>query len=156
MGELLEKAKCIARKMHNGQIDKVGEPYIEHLERVADELQSEDEKIVAWLHDIVEDTEFSLSDLKHGGFPDYIVKAINSISKRKNERNEDYLARVKANLLAKAVKLKDLEDNLNPERSKKLNSSDKARLTKKYRFALEYLRKPDEEGYTKHQSPGSV
>lgn len=139
MEELLRIAEEIAKKAHDGQVDKVGVPYITHPVRVAASCGSIEEKIVALLHDVVEDTPITLSDLKAAGMPGHVTAAVDAITKRDNEKNIDYLERVKANPIAKAVKLKDLADNFSPARFEKLSESDKARLAKKYSFAIEYL-----------------
>ena len=85
MNELLEKALRIAVEAHAGQVDKSGKPYIFHPLRVCCRCFTDEEKIVALLHDTIEDTEITAEDLLSEGFPPYIVEAILSISRNEDE-----------------------------------------------------------------------
>ena len=69
----LEAALEFARRAHAGAVDKAGRPYIEHIERVVARLDGEEERIVAALHDIVEDTEHGPDDLRAAGLPEHLV-----------------------------------------------------------------------------------
>ena len=73
---MLEKAKEIAEKAHAGQRDKGGNPYILHPIRVMERCETELEKITAVLHDVVEDSEYTLEDLRKKGFPEEILEAL--------------------------------------------------------------------------------
>lgn len=107
----VEMALQLATKAHKGQYDKAGKDYIEHPKAVAAMLESQEEKTVAYLHDVVEDTYVTLEDLKKIGFSDKVISAIDAITKRDNEDYEEYIKRVSANDLAKKVKLCDMYHN---------------------------------------------
>lgn len=132
---MINKALKIATKAHDGQTDKGGQPYIFHPIRVALNCETEEEKIVALLHDVVEDTSVTLEDLKAEGFDDDIIKAVKCLTKRKGDDYEDYIVRVGRNLIARHVKIKDLEDNLDVSR---LGGKPHGKL-KVYQEALRYL-----------------
>jgi hypothetical protein len=106
---LREKAFQIARSAHAGQVDKAGRPYIDHPLAVERLVKTPKQRIVALLHDVVEDTPVTLDDLKP--FGKKIVRAIDAISKRQGEPLDEYLIRVEANPLARAVKIADLTHN---------------------------------------------
>jgi len=82
MQDLLAKAIEIAKIAHDGQADKKGDPYISHPLRVMNKMNTASEKIVAVLHDVVEDSELTLGDLTTSGFSDRIIEAIDAINKR--------------------------------------------------------------------------
>jgi (p)ppGpp synthase/HD superfamily hydrolase len=138
MQQLFEKAIAIALKAHQGQKDKAGAPYLLHVLRVMMSMEKMDEKIVALLHDVVEDSETTIEDFTKAGFPLKILKAVELLTKTDNQPYEDYIQRMKKNPIAKAVKMADLKDNLNTNRLKKLSDSDKLRI-KKYKQALKTL-----------------
>ena len=104
------KAGMIAAAAHVGAVDKAGAPYIEHPKRVAAWVSEPREKVVAWLHDVVEDTDVTLEEIEKE-FGKETVEAVNAITHRKDEPWADYLCRVKANPVARAVKIADLIDN---------------------------------------------
>lgn len=134
-------AKQIATKAHEGQVDKVGDPYIGHPARIAASLpESEvDGRIVAWLHDVVEDTTVTLNDLEQAGFPSEIIVAVDAITHRDDESNDEYYARVRANPIALRVKLADIADNSNEERRARLDPETAERLRVKYKEAIQVL-----------------
>ncbi|MFY7786918.1 MAG: GTP pyrophosphokinase [Thermoflexibacteraceae bacterium] len=110
----LERAIQIAVEAHRGQTDRVGVPYVAHLFSVMDRGKTLDEKIVGVLHDLVEDTSWTLDDLRAEGFSENIIEAIRCISKITDDEDyEEYIERVKSNALAIKVKLNDLLDNMN-------------------------------------------
>ena len=114
----LKTATSIAKRAHRGQTRKWGgHAYFTHPQAVSDAVTGKDAKVVALLHDVVEDTTVMLDDLRQD-FNENIVEAVDAISKREGERYWDYIARVKANKLATKVKLADLKHNLStlPER----------------------------------------
>lgn len=141
---LLVKAEEVATYAHEGQTDKGGHPYIEHPRRVAARLKTIDQKIVGFLHDVVEDTkgiegkEITLEDLRNMGFPAYIVDAVDAITKRKKESYDQYLYRVFQNDLARAVKLADIAENMDLSRIPNVTDKDKERV-KKYAYATDVL-----------------
>jgi len=126
----LEKAISIAVKAHQGQTDKAGEPYILHPLRVMLNFQQEREMITAVLHDVVEDSRFTLDNLRNEGFPTEIVEAVDCLSKRPKEKFDKYILRLKKNPLAVRIKLADLEDNLNVRRLSEVGFKDWARINK--------------------------
>jgi (p)ppGpp synthase/HD superfamily hydrolase len=136
--ELLALAKRIALTAHEGQVDKAGAPYWHHPAFVADHVTSPEAKVVAWLHDVVEDTEWSLDDLRTEGIWPEIVEGVDAITKRAGEAYECYLDRVKANPFALAVKLADLTHNMDLSRIANPTEKDFARI-EKYRWAVDYL-----------------
>jgi (p)ppGpp synthase/HD superfamily hydrolase len=135
--DLLEQAIAIAHQAHSGQVDKAGQPYIEHPLRVMAAVDSLEAKIVAVLHDVIEDTPLSLEDL--GIFPTAVVAAINALTKRPSEDYEAYLTRVMADPLALVVKIADMTDNLDISRIPQPTAHDYTRLSK-YQAALPRLK----------------
>lgn len=108
---LIVKAHQIASKAHQGQVDQGGHPYILHLEAVAHLVTTVEEKVVALLHDIVEDTQVTYDDLRKD-FDDTIIQAVDAMTKReKTEKFMGYLRRAKANPIAKKVKIADMIHN---------------------------------------------
>ncbi len=138
MQQLFEKAIMIATKAHEGQKDKAGAPYLLHILRVMMSVERMDEKIVALLHDVVEDSEVSVEELAYERFPKKILKAVELLTKTEKKTYEDYIQEIKNNDLARAVKLADLKDNMNITRLKKVTESDKLRI-KKYKAAYNLL-----------------
>lgn len=135
----VQRAFAFAERAHAGQIDKVGDPYIGHPMRVASSVTGVDEKIVAALHDVVEDCDVTLDDLRSEGYSEAIVAAVDALSKREGESLEESMARVVANPLATTVKYADVADNSNPARTAKLDSDTRERLAAKYARTIELL-----------------
>jgi (p)ppGpp synthase/HD superfamily hydrolase len=134
----LELAEVLARRVHSGQVDKSGAPYVEHCRRVAAKLTDELAKVVAWLHDVLEDTDTSEAELR-SQFGDEAIDAVVALTRISGEAPEEYYARVRANELALQVKLADIADNLDPERLAVLEPATAARLMQKYDKALQDL-----------------
>ena len=109
---MLAKALNIAYSAHQGQIDKGGIPYIQHPIRVALNCLTDDEKIVALLHDVIEDTSVTVEELINEGFNQNIIDAIISLTKRNGEDYMTFIRRVSSNELATLVKIQDLKDNM--------------------------------------------
>ncbi len=135
---LINKAKELATLHHEGQTDKVGKPYILHPLRLMEAVNSTNEKIVAVLHDIVEDTDVSFDDLQTEGFNETVIEAIKCVTKIDGENYEDFIERISHNKLATTVKLADLEDNMDLSRLPKVTDSDLERV-EKYKRAKKYL-----------------
>ena len=135
------KAYELAKKAHEGQIDKGGNPYIWHPIAVANLVLTDDEKVVALLHDIVEDTSITLKDLYEQGFSNHIVEAINCLTKYANEPLNEYLNRVKNNPLAVTVKIADLTHNSDISRIPQPKKKDYARV-ERYKREIDYLQNP--------------
>ena len=136
----LEDAIILATEAHRGQKDRNDEPYIMHPVRVMSQLWGYDERMVAVLHDVIEDTDVTLADLRAAGYPAHIVRAVDAISKRKDEGEtySRYIRRVKKDPLATKVKIADLQDNSNLGRLPDVLASDLKRLDR-YNRALQYL-----------------
>jgi (p)ppGpp synthase/HD superfamily hydrolase len=135
----LDDAIQVARRAHEGQLDKSGRPYIGHPLRVMGALRDERERMAAVLHDVVEDTSVTLDDLTEAGCPAEVLAAIAAISKRPGEDQATYLARVAANPIALAVKRADIADNMSPDRMARLDQPTQDRLREKYESALRQL-----------------
>ena len=136
----LEKALALALKAHAGQKDKADQPYILHPLRVMVQMEDSRAKIVALLHDVLEDSEITLNELSQAGFEDEILQAVDCLTKRDGEDYFAYLERVAQNKLARQVKMADLKDNLDVTRLKEITPADRQRLNK-YLKALSFLRK---------------
>lgn len=134
-----EKAYMIACKEHRGQKDKGGNDYILHPCAVADMLETDIEKAVAYLHDVVEDTKVTIDDLKRLDFPDVIINAVEAITKRENETYNIYIERVAKNPIAKNVKLADMEHNSDISRISNPRQADLERC-KKYKEKINELK----------------
>ena len=134
----LDRAIELAKQHHEGQTDKAGKPYIEHPLRVMNQVESEEEKIVAVLHDIVEDTNISLNDLRNEGFSEEVVSAVECLTKQDGENYDSYIERISFNPLAVKIKLADLEDNRDLTRLPEVTDKDLERI-EKYDKALEKL-----------------
>ena len=134
----LDQAISIATKAHTGQLDKAGQPYILHPLRLMLKFHAEDEMIVAVLHDVVEDSLFTLESLKEYGFSEIVINAIASLTKSKGESYEDFVSRVSNNDLARKIKIEDIKDNLDLTRLDKVTDKDLARV-EKYHRALKRL-----------------
>lgn len=135
---LLEKALDIATQAHHGQKDRSGYPYIFHPIRMMTRLPTDTEKIVALLHDVVEDSPWTLNDLQNAGFPPIITTAIDALTHRPNESYENFLHRTSQNPTATRVKLADLEDNMNLCHHHLATPNDLARF-QKYQNAWNHL-----------------
>ncbi|HEW7035361.1 guanosine polyphosphate pyrophosphohydrolases/synthetases (COG0317) [Streptococcus pneumoniae] len=132
------KAHEVAKKAHFGQIDRAGIDYIKHPETVASFVATDEEKAVAYLHDVIEDTSLTLLDLKKEGFSKNIIEAVDILTKKKGQDYQSYLNLVKTNEVARIVKLADLRHNTDLTRIPKLSKSDIER-NKKYIKAINYL-----------------
>ena len=139
----LELARQLAKEYHKGQVDKAGVDYFSgHITSVVNGVDTVEEKIVAYLHDILEDTELSYLDLMVLEFSDKVINAVMFLTKDKKEKYEDYLVKVKSNELSRAVKLSDLTNNMDLSRLKEITEVDKKRL-EKYKKAYKYLKEQD-------------
>ena len=135
----MERAIEIATEAHRGQLDKAGCDYIEHPLRVMAAGKSLDEKIVGVLHDVVEDTNWTFESLAAEGFSAEVIEALRCVTKlSESEPYDKFIARVKRNPLAVAVKLNDLSDNMDIRRLPYLSDKDIKRL-KRYLKAYKQL-----------------
>lgn len=109
---MLARARVIAAAAHGGQRDKAGDAYMAHVERVAASVLSEEERVVALLHDVVERSGWTLEALAAEGFPPRIVAAVAAMTRRPGESDDALVRRAAADDLALPVRKADLEDNL--------------------------------------------
>jgi (p)ppGpp synthase/HD superfamily hydrolase len=130
---LLEKAIELAATHHAGQTDKAGAPYILHVLRVMMKQDSDAARIVAALHDVVEDTRITVADLARAGFGAEVVAAVDLLTRRPDVAYDVYLEAIAANPLARAVKIADLEDNMDVRRLGAVGDEEQARLAKYHR-----------------------
>jgi len=136
---MLERAISIAVEAHSGQVDKGGHPYILHPLRVMMAVSSTEEKIVAVLHDVVEDSSWTFEALRKEGFSEEVITALESVTKTSESEDYDsFIERAKCNAIGKAVKIADLRDNMDITRIPNLTEKDSLRLTK-YQRALQRL-----------------
>ena len=142
MAGTIERAIEIACRVHAGQVDKAGAPYILHPLRVMLAVRSPEARMAAVLHDVVEDGEVTIEQLQAEGFPAAVVEAVEALTKRKEEKEtkgyEAFIRRLAPNALARDVKLADLRDNSDLSRIAEPTEKDRARI-EKYRRAIEYL-----------------
>nr|WP_111298521.1 HD domain-containing protein [Paracoccus saliphilus] len=134
----LERAIEIAAKAHRGQRDKAGEPFILHPLRVMHACSTEAERVVAVLHDLIEDSEWTLEDLRREGLAEDLVAAVDAMTRRKGESYADFVDRAARNPIARTVKVADLRDNLDMTRIANPTHSDEQR-SQKYLAALRTL-----------------
>ena len=136
---MLDRAIQIAVQAHAGQKDKGGNPYILHPIRVMMSVSGINEKIVAILHDVVEDSDWTFDALLKEGFSSEIIEALKSVTKTsKQEDYESFIRRAKANAIGRKVKIADLKDNLDVTRIPELSDKDIQRI-EKYVRALKQL-----------------
>jgi (p)ppGpp synthase/HD superfamily hydrolase len=109
--ETFLKALCMAEKAHQGQTRWEGDPYIVHPRRVAEAVDGWDAKIVAVLHDVVEDSSYNLDDVRMQ-FGDIIMAGVDSVTHRDGESYCAFVLRSRANELGRVVKIADIVDNL--------------------------------------------
>jgi (p)ppGpp synthase/HD superfamily hydrolase len=124
----LERAIAIAAAAHAGQVDKGGEPYILHPLRVMLRMHSVSERIVAVLHDVVEDSEVTLELLEAEGFSQEILSAVDALTKRRGESRSNAARRAKHDPIARVVKLADNAENMDLSRIAAPTEHDYARL----------------------------
>jgi (p)ppGpp synthase/HD superfamily hydrolase len=136
--ELLTLAIAIASEAHAGQLDKAGKPYIAHPLYVMSQMHGIESQIVAVLHDVIEDSAWTITDLVRQGFPPLIIEAIEAITKKQGESYTDYILRVKSNAIAHQVKIADVRHNMDISRIDHPTVKDFQRLAK-YQRVLEEL-----------------
>lgn len=130
----IELAIEIALKGHAGQEDKAGMPYILHPLAVANKVKSVDEKIVAILHDVLEDTDITEDTLRER-FGGEIVDAIVALTRKRRESYKKFVMRVSENKLATAVKIADMEHNMDLSRLPKITEADRDRFLKYFKWS---------------------
>ncbi len=135
----LERAIAIAAKAHAGQQDKAGAPYVLHPLRMMLRLSSNDERVVAVLHDVCEDCPgWTFDRLRAEGVSERVLAALDSVIKRDGETYNDFVRRAADNPIGRAVKLADLQDNCDLSRISKPSERDFQRI-EKYRSAIDLI-----------------
>ncbi|MEV6613829.1 HD domain-containing protein [Streptomyces sp. NPDC051051] len=130
------EVEALARAAHEGQTDKAGRPYAEHLQAVAEGVRSRggdpDQIAAAWLHDAVEDDALSAAWLREAALSDRTKDIVAAVTKRAGETPEAYAERILATPGALLVKESDLAHNADPARLAALTEPTRTRLTGKY------------------------
>jgi (p)ppGpp synthase/HD superfamily hydrolase len=129
----LEHAILLAVNVHRGQTDKAGAPYILHPLRMMMRMQTDAERMAAVLHDVVEDTPWTLEALRAEGFPDEVLEAVDRLTRRAGEPYDDFVRRAAEHPVARRVNIADLEDNLDVRRIAQVTEKDAERLTRYHR-----------------------
>lgn len=142
--DIADRALEIAREAHAGQLDKIGQPYINHPIRVASKFigPSDDSEIlraIAYLHDVLEETHLTIEDLERAGMPERVLVAVDLLTHQPGETYEAYCRRLRTNEDARLVKLADIDDNSMSWRVEKLDPETRGRLAKKYAKARSIL-----------------
>lgn len=138
----LERAIVLATQAHMGQVDKAGQPYILHPLRVMLSMTTLPERIAAVLHDVVEDTTVTLTDLRAEGFSPEVVDAVQALTKPPGETRLAAAKRAVVNPIARRVKIADVTDNMDLGRIAHPTEQDYARL-KEYGQVRDLLLKYD-------------
>lgn len=136
-----KKAMKLCFHAHKDQVDKSGLPYVFHPIHLAEQMTDENTTIVALLHDVVEDTDYTLEDLTAMGFSGEVTDAIRLMTHQEGVPYMDYVARIKENPIARAVKLADLKHNSDLSRLDTVDEKAKKRA-KKYAQAMALLLEP--------------
>lgn len=143
MTPTVSDALLLAVEAHSGQVDKAGKPYIEHPIAVANilvEQRAGHSAILAGLlHDVVEDSDITLDQLRGLGYPEEVVQAVDSVTKRQGETYMDLIRRAAADPIGRIVKLADNQTNSDPERLALLSEDEQAWFTQKYAKARAVL-----------------
>lgn len=138
--EMTKKALKLCYTAHNGQVDKSGMPYVFHPFHLAEQMEDENTVTVALLHDVIEDTEYTISDLEKMGFPREVIEALSLLTHDDNVPYMDYVEKIKGNEIAKKVKLADLAHNSDTTRLDEINDKVIQRV-EKYKNAIAILEK---------------
>lgn len=145
--DMTKKAMKLCFEAHKEQVDKSGLPYVFHPFHVAEQMQDEVTTTVALLHDLVEDTDYSIQDLIDMGFPQAVTDALSLLTHDKSVGYFDYVSSIKSNPVARAVKIADLKHNSDLSRLDSISEEDLIRA-EKYRRSLNDLlesEKPDDK-----------
>jgi (p)ppGpp synthase/HD superfamily hydrolase len=137
---LTKKALKLCFEAHRDQVDKTDMPYVFHPFHLAEQMADEDTTICALLHDVVEDTDYTLDDLRQIGFPDAVLEALALLTHDPAVSYMDYVKEIATNPIAKAVKMADLRHNSDLSRMEPHQIDAWAlKRNEKYRIALDYL-----------------
>ena len=136
--KLTKKALRLCFDAHKEQEDKTGMPYVFHPFHLAEQMDTETEVICALLHDVIEDTDYSFSDLREMGFPSEVIEVLTLLTHEADVPYMDYVKRLSVNPTARKIKLYDLRHNSDQTRLDVIDERAKLRA-EKYRVAIEYL-----------------
>jgi (p)ppGpp synthase/HD superfamily hydrolase len=136
--EATKKALKLCFEAHKDQVDKSGLPYVFHPFHLAEQMKDENTTIVALLHDVVEDTEYTIQDLKNMGFKEEVIEAISMLTHDDDIPYDEYVLNIKSNHIARAVKLADLMHNSDLSRLENVTEKDLKRV-EKYKRAIKSL-----------------
>ena len=135
---MTKKALKLCFEAHKDQIDKSGMPYVFHPFHLAEQMIEEKTTVVALLHDVIEDTEYTVNDLRAMGFSEDIIEAISLMTHAADVPYMEYVKNIKTNPIASVVKLADLKHNSDLSRLECVTPFDEARA-EKYKKAIEIL-----------------
>ena len=135
---LTKKALRLCFDAHKDQTDKSGLPYVFHPFHLAEQMTDELTTVCALLHDVVEDTDYTFSDLENMGFPEEVITVLKLLTHEDNVPYMDYVAAIKPHPAARAVKIADLRHNSDPSRLDFIDPYAEAR-NRKYAAALALL-----------------
>ena len=135
---MTKKAIKLMFEKHKDQVDKSGIPYVFHPFHLAEQMDDEETTITALLHDIVEDTDTTFDDLRKLGFSDNVINALKLMTHDKNIDYFEYVKNISKNPIARKVKIKDLEHNMDTSRLDEVTDKDLERV-KKYKKCYKYL-----------------
>jgi (p)ppGpp synthase/HD superfamily hydrolase len=141
---LTKKALRLCFDAHREQVDKTGLPYVFHPFHLAEQMKDEYTTVCALLHDVVEDTDYTLDDLRDMGFPHEVVDALALLTHDPAVPYMDYVKVIATNPIARKVKMADLRHNSDLSRMDEVDEWAAAR-TEKYKKALRYLRRHNPE-----------
>lgn len=141
---LTRLALKVSFEAHRDQVDHGGTPYVYHPYHLAEQMTDETTTCIALLHDVVEDTDITLAQLREMGFPEDVVEAVGVLTKEHGVPYQEYIKRVKSNPLARIVKLADLEHNSDMSRLQEIDERSKS-LAKRYEKARACLMEASED-----------
>lgn len=136
--QMTKKALKLSFEAHKNQFDKSGMPYVYHPFHLAEQMKDENTTIVALLHDVVEDSDYSISDLRDMGFSDEVCEAIALMTHDDAVPYMDYVSMIKHNPIARTVKLADLHHNSDLSRLDYVDEKTLHRV-EKYKAAIALL-----------------
>ena len=136
---LIKRVMRIAEYAHRGQFDRGGYPYIHHPLHIAEQMEDEYTCAAALLHDVVEDSDFTVDDLRERGIPEPVIEAVALMTRKTEYPYMDYIRDLSENRIARTVKLADLRHNMDVHRLEwPLNDQDE-RLRTRYKKAVRLL-----------------
>lgn len=136
--EMTKKALKLSFNAHKDQVDKSGMPYVYHPFHLAEQMSTEETVTVALLHDVVEDTDYTIQDIIAMGFPASVTDALELMTHEPSVPYMDYVAKLKPNPIARAVKLADLRHNSDASRLEQMDDK-MLRRFQKYKEAIALL-----------------